>query len=103
MLAGGSRGRDADDLARPALEQENVAQADVVAGDRDSVGSVVATARAGATGAAARDSALRDLDGLTVWVDNTVSHLVELITDGVAVVVVWGRSEGTVLEGRAIG
>lgn len=66
MLAGGSRGRDADDLARPALEQENVAQADVVAGDRDSVGSVVATARAGATGAAARDSALRDLDGLTV-------------------------------------
>lgn len=88
VLAGGSRGRDADDLAGPALEHQDVAQADVVAGDRHSVGGIVATAGAGATGATARDSALRDLDGLTVWVRNTVSHPVELVTDRVTVVVV---------------
>lgn len=38
VLAGGRRGRDADDLARSALEHQEVTQTDVVAGDRDSVG-----------------------------------------------------------------
>jgi hypothetical protein len=39
VLAGGSRGRDADDLAGAALEDEDVTKADVVAGDGDSVGT----------------------------------------------------------------
>ena len=46
VLAGGSRGADADHLARAALEDEDVAEADVVAGDGDGLGS-----RAGASGA----------------------------------------------------
>lgn len=41
VLAGGRRGRDANDLARVALQHQNVADADVVAGDRDCVGRKV--------------------------------------------------------------
>lgn len=37
VLAGGSRGGDADDLARALLEHQEVADADVVAGNRDRV------------------------------------------------------------------
>jgi hypothetical protein len=40
VLASGSRGRDADDLARAALEDEDVAEADMVAGDGHSVGAL---------------------------------------------------------------
>jgi hypothetical protein len=40
VLAGGGRGRDADDLARAALEDEDVAKADVVARDGHGVGGV---------------------------------------------------------------
>lgn len=39
VLASGSRGRDADDLARAALEDEDVAETDMVAGDGHSVGA----------------------------------------------------------------
>jgi len=39
VLASGSRGRDADDLAGAALEDEDVAKTDVMAGDGDGVGS----------------------------------------------------------------
>lgn len=46
VLAGGSGGGDADHLARAALEDEDVAETDVVAGDGDGLGS-----RAGAGGA----------------------------------------------------
>jgi hypothetical protein len=38
VLASGRRGRDADDLAGTALQHQEVTQADVVAGDGDSVG-----------------------------------------------------------------
>jgi hypothetical protein len=38
VLAGLGRGGDADDLARAALEDQEIANADVVAGDSDSVG-----------------------------------------------------------------
>lgn len=38
VLAGGGRGRDADDLAGAVLEHHEVADPDVVAGDRDRVG-----------------------------------------------------------------
>ena len=39
VLAGGSGGGDADHLARAALKDEDVAEADVVAGDGDGLGS----------------------------------------------------------------
>lgn len=39
VLASGSRGRDADDLARAALEDEDVAETDMVAGDGHGVGA----------------------------------------------------------------
>lgn len=40
VLSGGGAGRDADDLARAALQHQEVAHADVVAGDGDGVGQV---------------------------------------------------------------
>jgi len=40
VLAGGSGGRDADDLAGAALEDEDITKADVVAGDGHGVGGV---------------------------------------------------------------
>lgn len=40
VLAGGRGGGDANDLARTALQDEEIAEADVVAGNGDSVGSV---------------------------------------------------------------
>ena len=40
VLARLGRGRDADDLARAALEDDQIANADVVAGDGDGVGEV---------------------------------------------------------------
>lgn len=50
VLAGGSRGADADHLARAALEDEDVAEADVVAGDGDGLGSRAGAGGAGGTG-----------------------------------------------------
>lgn len=65
VLASGSRGRDADDLARAALEDQDVAEADVVAGDRH---------RVGALGSAAGLAALDSLNAvLALTVGNTVS------------------------------
>jgi len=40
VLAGGGRGRDADDLARAVLEDEEVTKANVVARDGDGAGRV---------------------------------------------------------------
>jgi hypothetical protein len=46
VLAGLSRGGDADDLARTALQDQQVADPDVVAGDGDGVGNHVANSSA---------------------------------------------------------
>ena len=88
VLAGGGRGRDADDLARAALEDEDVAQADVVAGDGHRVGG--GGARALGRGAAAAALAdLADLDVVMAFkgVHNLVSQLVESVAE--RVVVAW--------------
>lgn len=70
VLAGGSRGADADDLAGAALEDQDVTEADVVAGDGDGVGSLL-NGRGG-SGAAADG---RDLS-LDVAVLIVVTHVV---------------------------
>jgi hypothetical protein len=84
VLAGGSRGRDADDLARAALKDEDVAQADVVAGDCHRVGG-------GRVGGAADLTDLAHLDALVAFmvegVRDTVSQLVQALTERVVVAV----------------
>lgn len=89
MLAGGSGGRDADHLAGAALQNQDVANADVVARDRDRVaGHIVlsgaATARRAAAGAD-RLTVLRDLDIAAFRVKQTVSKLVDALAERVVV------------------
>jgi hypothetical protein len=82
VLAGGARGRDADDLAGTALEHQDVTHADMVAGDGDGVGQVAGAGRAGRRGGSRL---------LVVRTENLVSHLVESLTEGVVVTGVLGR------------
>jgi hypothetical protein len=88
VLAGGSRGRDADDLAGATLEDEDITKANVVAGDGHGVGGVDILRRrhsrstAGLTG-------LGHLDAVMAFgVQDTVSKLVESMTE--RVIVSWG-------------
>lgn len=86
VLAGGSRGRDADDLAGAALQDQDVANADVVARDGDSVGRSLRLAAGAASGAAGADSlaVLGDLNRLADFrVQNTVSQLVQAVAERV--------------------
>lgn len=86
VLARGSRGRDADDLAGAALEDQDVTEADVVARDRDGVGPGL-----GVRGdrLATRLGSLGVLDAVrTFGVQDTVSKLVESLAE--RVVVAWG-------------
>ena len=86
VLASGSRGRDADDLAGAALEDEDVAEADVVAGDRHRVGG---GRTLGGTGPAALAD-LADLDAVMAFrVHNAVSQLVQSVTERVVVAWYW--------------
>lgn len=88
VLAGGGRGRDADDLARAALEDQEVTQADVVAGDGDGVGDI-AIAGATGTGTRSRGGILVDvhIDVVVVLpgVSDAVSQLVDAGAEGVVV------------------
>jgi len=69
VLAGGGGGRDADDLARAALEDEDVAEADVVARDGHGVG--------GSLGSDGSTASLRDLSNLSAMgIIVVVTHLV---------------------------
>lgn len=80
VLTSGSRGRDADDLARAALEDEDISETDVVAGDGHGVGRGRILRGATSTG-------LTDLGDLNValWVQDTVSQLVNSVTERVVV------------------
>lgn len=78
VLAGGSRGADADDLAGAALEDQDVTEADVVAGDGDGVGSLL-NGRGG-SGAAA-DGRDLSLDVAFMMVVELVSQLVQLVVE----------------------
>lgn len=71
VLASGSRGRDADDLARAALEDEDVAETHMVAGDGHGVGALGGLR---AVGAALDIAALAGLNAVVAFrVGNTVS------------------------------
>lgn len=84
VLASGSRGRDADDLARAALEDEDVAEADVVARDGHRVGGMGALRRRTMRAAGLTD--LSNLDAVVAFrVRNTVSQLVQSLTERVVV------------------
>lgn len=81
VLAGGRRGRDADDLARSALEHQEVTQADVVAGDGDGVGGVAVLR--GTLGTAS--VADLNIDVIMAVGNNLVSQLVDAGAEGVVV------------------
>jgi len=101
VLARLGRGGDADDLARAALQDEQVADADVVAGDGDGVGDAGATRRVAGRGHA--HFALLDDDVfftrggafvvvlvtlvVVLAVDDSVGGAVETVTEGVVVAV----------------
>lgn len=92
VLAGGRRGGDADHLAGTVLEHEEVANADMVAGDGHRVGDNGDASGAG-TSAAGLRRGLSTLDGVAipavvvmvvaarVW-DNLVSELMETLAEG---------------------
>ena len=95
VLASGRRGGDADDLARSALQHQEVAEADVVARDGDSVGNIGATRLARA--AVCHSNLFLDvhIDLIMVMVVVRVSNLVSKLVDALAegVVVAWWRSK----------
>lgn len=89
MLAGGGRARDADHLAWVALEHQDVANANVVAGDRDCVGRVPVRVSSCLSTVAA---AFPDLNHLPVGrrvtslrMGDAVSQLMEAVPEGVVV------------------
>lgn len=89
VLAGGSGGGDADDLARSALQHQEVAEADVMARNGNSVGDIRATSWARA--AVSHPDLLLNVHVnvvmVVVRVDNLVSKLVDTLAEGVVVTV----------------
>lgn len=97
VLAGGRGGRDADDLAGAALEDQEVTQTDVVAGDGDGVGNIAITAAAatavgaGWTGRLVGSRCLHVnvhvnvLMVVVAGVSDAVSQLVDSLAEGVVV------------------
>ncbi len=90
VLASGRGSGDADDLARTALEHQEVAHANVVAGDGDGVGDVrVARATAGTGGSGNLITVDVHVDVVVVLmaagVNNAVSQLVDAVAEGVVV------------------
>lgn len=91
VLASGGRGRDADDLARSALQQQNVAYPDVVAGDGNCKGRKVLGVSGFSTSNGTAFPYFDYLPGLaTLGVNDTVSHLVEAVAERVVVACVGG-------------
>lgn len=91
VLSGSGRGRDADNLARTALEDYEVAETDVVAGDGNRVG-LVSLGRIAGTGTGGDRSGGRGLDGIDFSVTTVaarvgyfVSKLVQSMAEGVVV------------------
>jgi hypothetical protein len=94
VLTSCSRGGDADDLARTTLKDQEIADADVVAGDGDSVGRTRGFNRA--LGSSLRSSAYLNVNFFRLMVvlvmmmmrfsiEDTVSRLVETMAEGVVV------------------
>lgn len=88
VLTSSRRRRDADDLAGSALQHQEVAKADVVARNRDSVGDISTTTLARA--AISHPNLFLDVHihvvmvaVVVVRVDNLVGKLVDALTEGV--------------------
>ena len=83
VLAGGGRGRDADNLAGTALQDQDVAMTDVVAWDRDGVDRhLLATGGVGVPRYYTGVVSLNDFDMLaTFWMKQTVSELVSTMAE----------------------
>lgn len=90
VLAGGRRGRDANDLARASLQHQEVTNADVVARNGDGVGKVLAGFGGAATGRRSRaiaDLYVNVLLMVPTGVNDAVSKLVHAVAEGVVVTV----------------
>uniref|UniRef100_A0A1Y1KVU9 Uncharacterized protein n=1 Tax=Photinus pyralis TaxID=7054 RepID=A0A1Y1KVU9_PHOPY len=92
VLASGIRGRNADNLARAALEHQEVAEADVVAGNGDGVGHIGATRLGRARTGLGHPNVLLDVHVdvvmvVVVRVRNLVGKLVDALAEGVVVTV----------------
>lgn len=91
VLASGRGGGDADDLARAALEDQEVAKADVVAGDGHGVGHVTLTGGRGAATGRARGRSLLavdvdvDMSLVATGAGDLVRELVDTLAEGVVV------------------
>ncbi len=91
VLASCRRCGDADDLARTTLKDQEIADADVVAGDGDSVGRTRGFDRA--LGSSLRSSTYLNVNFFRLMVfvmmrfsiEDTVSRLVETVAEGVVV------------------
>jgi hypothetical protein len=92
VLASRSRGGDADDLARTTLKDQEIANADVVTGNGDSVGRTRGFNRA--LGSSLRSSAYLNVNFFRLMmvlvmmrfsIEDTVSRLVETVAEGVVV------------------
>lgn len=91
VLAGGRRGRDADDLARAALQQQDVAYPDVVAGDGNCIERKIFRVSDRSTSNGTAFPYLNHLPSLaTLGVNDTVSHLVEAVSKRVIVACIEG-------------
>lgn len=84
VLSGGPRGRNADDLARTALEHQDVAHADVVAGDSDSVWDGGGAAGR-ATNFTGHLNIMVVMDVVVVVGKDLVCHFVQTVAEGVVV------------------
>lgn len=91
VLASGGRGRDADDLTGTALEQQNVAYPDVVAGDGNCERRKIFRVSDRSTSNGTAFPYFDHLPGLaTLGVNDTVSHLVEAVAKRVVVACIGG-------------
>lgn len=85
VLAGCCRSCDADDLARTALKNQNVAKANVMAGDCDGIGSIRRFSNWGRLGRAGTGDLNVDLLTLTEGASNLFSGTVKTVAEGVVV------------------
>jgi hypothetical protein len=85
VLTGRFASRDADDLARTALEDQQIPKSDVVAGDGDSVGGVARRRSAVAATAAATSTTCGDLNVNFFATTHLLSNLVETVAERVIV------------------
>jgi hypothetical protein len=93
VLAGGRGGSNADDLARTTLQDEEIAEANVVAGNGDSVGSVGRLG--GRTGRCWARGAYSNVNLLPVYMVMMIVMMVVMVTSRQAV----GSTVEAVAEG----